>query len=107
MGTPAKSMPVMPAMCATCPFREGSPVAYLRESIAESAQVNGRICHSTHKRSAVYANKPPIKGGPQICRGARDLQLKRIAAMGFIDAPTDEAWQKKCDEIGIVRDRIK
>lgn len=94
----------MKAMCKTCPFRAGSKYAYLRDDISKSAQLNGRICHSTHKDSVIYPGKPPVKGGPQICRGARDLQLKQYHALGVLDAPTDEAWQAACDRIGIVRD---
>ena len=39
----------------------------------------------------------PVK----LCRGARDIALKLFKGMGFIDAATDEAWNKKCDELGI------
>lgn len=102
----SQSMPVMPAMCAKCPFKDGSELSYLRADIAASAMTTGRICHSTHRNSAVYGNNPPIKTA-HICRGARDLQLKRMYGMGFIAEPTDAAWQAKCDQLGIVRDRIK
>jgi hypothetical protein len=34
--------------CATCPFREGSPYAHLREHLERSALLeNSRLCHST------------------------------------------------------------
>jgi hypothetical protein len=35
-----------------------------------------------------------------LCRGARDLQLQMFAATGFIDEPTDAAWERKCKELG-------
>lgn len=100
-----RSRPIMPRMCKTCPFREGSKLAHLKADIAESAKTSGRLCHSTHKRSAVYDDNPPIKT-PHICRGARDQQLRMCYEQGLISAPTDEAWQETCDMLGIIRDRV-
>jgi len=58
-----------------------------------------RICHSTGSNNAINSRtgKPPA-----ICRGARDLQLKFFVATGFLDAPTDAAWNKK---LRLVRER--
>lgn len=83
-------------MCATCPFRPGSPYANLAADLAESAlKTTSRICHSTGSNNAINrrTGKPPL-----LCRGARDIQLKAFAAMGYIEAATDEAWEKKCKE---------
>lgn len=30
-----------------------------------------------------------------ICRGARNIQLRYLCAIGFLDSPTDDAWEKK------------
>ncbi len=87
------------AMCATCPFRDGSPYAYLANDLAKSAMTEAtRICHSTGSNNAINARtgKPAMA-----CRGARDLQLKMFAGMGFIDTPTDDAWAEKCVEMGL------
>jgi hypothetical protein len=91
-----KVLPVMPAMCATCPFRPGSPNAYLADDLARSAMSEAsRICHSTGT-SVFYGET----GKPErICRGARDIQLKVMTVMGVIDAPTDEAWAKAVAKI--------
>lgn len=88
-----KSLPVLSEMCATCPFRPGSPYADLAGTVAEGAKHNGRICHSTGKPTA-------------LCRGARNLQLKRFARMKFIRAATDEAWAEKCKEMGLTPPEI-
>lgn len=90
-------MAVQPVMCATCPFREGSPYAYLAPELAASALTEAsRVCHSTGSNNGVYhrTGKPPA-----ICRGSRDIQLKYFVSMGLLHEPTDEAWAKKWAEI--------
>lgn len=87
--------PVMPAMCGTCPFRKGSPYAYLREYLTESATGTTRICHQTGKSAIQRTSK--VK--PHACRGTRNFQLALMHTMGVIDAPTDEAWTRKVDEM--------
>lgn len=96
----AIDLEIMPVMCGTCPFRPGSPYANLAEGLAESAIVQGsRVCHSTGKDNAI---NPGDTGKPSaLCRGARDVQLAVYAAIGYIEAATDEAWDKKCREIGL------
>ncbi len=94
-----KLIPVRPKKCATCPFRVGSEYANLADGLAESALKDGsRICHSTGANNAINhrTGKPP-----RPCRGARDIQLQVMAAMGVIAAPTDEAWAAKCKEMGL------
>lgn len=90
-------MPVRASMCATCPFRYGSPYAYLQDDLSRSAMNDrSRICHSTGSNNAI--NRRTGKK-PKLCRGARDLQLKVFAAMGVISAPTDAAWAAKVAEM--------
>lgn len=94
----SKRLPVLKNMCATCPFRNGSPYASLASDLAGSALLNAsRVCHSTGS-NAIHKNT----GKPErLCRGARDLQLKVFAAIGFIESATNEAWENKCKEVGI------
>jgi len=54
-----------------------------------------RICHSTGNNPVIKAVRVPA----QICRGARDYQLQVLAGIGFLDAPTDEAWEQKKNEL--------
>jgi hypothetical protein len=91
-----KLPPIMPAMCGTCPFREGSPHANLAELLTLSALTeSSRICHSTGSNAIHHRTGKK----PKICRGARDKQLAMFAAMGFISEPTDAAWAAKWAEI--------
>jgi hypothetical protein len=95
-------MTVNAQMCATCPWRKGSPYAYLREDLERSAMTeSSRICHSTGSNNAINARtgKPAA-----LCRGARDSQLQMFFKMGFLSEPTDEAWTEKCSEMGIAQD---
>lgn len=93
-----KRLPVLAAMCGTCPFRDGSPYADLRESLSDSALQNAsRICHSTGSNAINHRTGKK----PRLCRGARDVQLRFFAAIKFIAAPTDEAWDSKCAEMKI------
>jgi hypothetical protein len=91
--------PTRRAMCATCPWRHGSPYAYLRNDLERSAlTANSRICHSTGSNNAINART----GKPErLCRGARDVQLRFMCALGVIAAPTDKAWNAKCKQLGL------
>jgi hypothetical protein len=92
-------------MCATCPWREGSPYEYLREGLEASALSEAsRICHSTGSNNAINAQT----GKPEaLCRGARDSQLRFLVALGFLSEPTDQAWTAKCRELGIEQDQCR
>jgi hypothetical protein len=91
-----KNIPTMKAMCATCPFRAGSPYAYLADDLARSAATEAsRICHSTGS-SAI---NPRTGKPPRICRGARDIQLQIFTALGILKEPTDAAWAAAWDKI--------
>lgn len=86
-------------MCATCPFRPGSPYMHLADGLAEHALTqSSRICHSTGTNAINRRTGKPRR----FCRGARDVQLKVMTAWGFISEPTDAAWNAKCRELGIV-----
>lgn len=84
-----KPLLVQPVMCATCPFRKGSPYASLACYLTEQALTKtNRFCHSTGS-SAIKGRtgKPSL-----VCRGTRDIQLSTFYALKVIEAPTDEAW---------------
>lgn len=89
-------LPMLKTMCATCPFRASSPHANLVPVITETLLDTTSICHSTGSNNAINrrTGKPPMA-----CRGARDVQLKYFHSIGFLEAPTDEAWNKKFAEL--------
>lgn len=90
-------MQVQPEMCATCPFREGSPYANLAPELAVSALRDcSRVCHCTGRDNAIHRRTGKA---PMLCRGARDVQLKYFANTGYIETPTDSAWDKKAQEL--------
>lgn len=89
-------LPLLTEMCGTCPFRPGSKYENLAPELAASAMKSGsRICHSTGANNGINhrTGKPPA-----LCRGVRDVQLAYLAAKGFLEAATDEAWTKKWNE---------
>lgn len=94
-----KNPPVREAKCATCPFRDGVDLKYscLRGMLTQAALTEAsRICHSTGKNNAFHEDT----GKPEeLCRGARDVQLQFFFAIGFIEAPTDEAWAERWREV--------
>lgn len=100
-----KDLPLRKTMCATCPFRERSPTAYLVADLAQSAiSEASRICHSTGSKNAFHERT----GLPEhICRGARDMQLAFMAAAGVIAAPTNEAWDEARVRIGMAPTVVK
>jgi hypothetical protein len=95
----SRRLKVMRSMCATCPFREGSPYSDLAEYLAFAAMSEGsRVCHSTGS-NAINKNT----GKPErICRGARNSQIQKLHRIGFLPAATDAAWDAKCKELGIL-----
>lgn len=103
------NLPLRKTKCSTCPFRVGSPTAYLAPGIAISAATEAsRICHQTGKDNLFHKRT----GLPEhLCRGARDVQLSIMAAAGVISAPTDEAWNEGRARIGlkatVVRDPVR
>lgn len=93
-------IPLMKKMCSSCPFRKGSQYQYLVGGLALSALSEGsRICHSTGENGLRGQTGKPDR----LCRGARDIQLDVFAAIGVINAPTDEAWARKWKEVSKAR----
>lgn len=92
----ARQMHVMERMCATCPFRDQGWVE-VRDLLTKRALREATpICHSTGR-----ALSKKRLGPSRLCRGARDFQLTVFYRMGFIEAATDEAWNKKRKELGV------
>lgn len=88
-------------MCATCPWRDGSPYAELVPTLEASALREGsRLCHSTGNNAINARTGKPAR----VCRGARDVQLRVLAGIGFLSQPTDAAWRAKCRQIGVEPD---
>jgi len=73
--------------CKTCPFnKNGDPV--VRATVQYRVlNIGTQHCHHTNNKT--------------LCRGARDFQIGVLHKSGFLESPTEEAWQKKCDEMGI------
>lgn len=88
--------PTRKTMCATCPFRAGSPHADLAPYLTDAAMYESRICHSTGTNGIYRRTGKP----EELCRGVRDIQLKMMHALKVIDVPTDEAWDAKRKELG-------
>lgn len=89
-GTPkqlAKDFPLRKTKCQTCPFGEYGSVevriAVESRVLSEASQT----CHHVKDKA--------------LCRGARDFQLMIFHRIGMLDAPTDEAWDRKRKEMGV------
>lgn len=85
-------MPVMKARCKTCPFNEHGA------KDVEAAVTARLLSCSQHCHGSGH---PAINGkdATHLCRGARDYQLQIMYRLGFISAPTDEAWNERWEEI--------
>jgi len=57
------------------------------------------ICHSTGRNPKIVGKKNRLSKTPRACRGARNLQLAMLSKIGFLEAATDEAWEKKWNEV--------
>ena len=88
-------MPVMQNNCPTCPF-SAKKYAALAPHLAYSALTEAtRICHCTGTNAIGGRTGKPNRA----CRGARNIQLRFFASVGFLSEPTDEAWEKKLAEL--------
>ena len=77
----------MKAKCETCLFKDGVD-AMTQEGLRQRLLSSSLHCHGTGW---------PI--GTHLCRGARDWQLQILYRMGYLAAPTDEAWADKLLEL--------
>ena len=85
----------MKAQCATCPFGENGDLR-----IAQG--VLDRVTKFTHSQ---LCHHPALHDKPEthLCRGARDIQLRILAAMGLIADATDEAFEARSRELGVIQ----
>lgn len=83
----------MKSQCSTCPFGKNGDArtvdSVLRRTLGKASQ----ICHHP-----VLHYKPET----HLCRGARDIQLKVLTALGFLPEPTDAAFTAKSVELGVL-----
>lgn len=94
--SPTKTLPVNAHSCATCPFREDG-WTHLRDFLQQRALTEGTpICHSTGKALVSRAKR---LGKARLCAGARQFQIDIFFRIGFLEAPTQEAWEHKWDEM--------
>jgi hypothetical protein len=83
--------PVMAKQCATCPLRQDAHGRYPDERLASSVIERcitraSQVCHHARLHGRRESH---------LCRGARDYQLMIFYRLGFLDEPTDQAWEKK------------
>ena len=83
-----RTYPVQQIPCKTCPFTGTNPLTLALDDLVSYYQNllgNGQhFCHSV--------------SNTKICRGGRNIQLKWLCAIGMLDTPTDEAFDKAVNE---------
>ena len=92
-----QGIPVRKAFCKTCPFLDTGWTDVRPLLIERALTDTSPICHSTGGEDALVRSQGPAR----ICRGARDLQIQVLYRMEFLESPTDAAWEKKRQELGI------
>jgi len=90
----------MPRMCPTCPFRENGKTEFRFPLMVRSLSEASPICHSTGD-SPVCPKEKKIHKEDWLCRGARNFALIYLHRTGFLDSPTDEAWEAKRQQLGV------
>jgi hypothetical protein len=86
-------MPIMPQMCDSCPFNKNGHLQTRAQVEQRVLTIGSQTCHST---GAKYG-----RPDTHLCRGGRDFQLQIFYRLGFLEAPTDEAWEKRCRELNV------
>ena len=82
----------MPAKCTTCPFGENGDRRLAANVLDRTLFQSSQICHH-----------PVLHGKNEthLCRGQRDEQLELLYRMGWIEEPTDAAFAKRSQELGV------
>lgn len=82
--------PVMASCCSSCPFSDGG-----------DAQIRARVQLSVLSEASQICHHPRLSSRPEthLCRGARDFQLQVFHRIGFLEEPTDAAWEAKLKEV--------
>jgi len=77
--------------CATCPFREDV------NGRSVDPELRGKVEARVLTEASQICHHPVLYGKKEfeLCRGARNFQLMFFHRIGFLDAPTDEAWEAK------------
>src|SRR5947207_9690313 len=88
-----KILPVRERMCKTCPFHEAGWTDLRGFLIQRALNEASPICHSTGNSLV------KCEGKAQVCRGARNFQIDYYFRIGFLKAPTDEAWKERLSEV--------
>lgn len=80
-------------MCPSCPFREGGDV-----------ELAGRVLDCTLLQASQICHHPRLHGEKEreLCKGARMHQLELLYQMRMIEEATEEAFQKKSRELGVI-----
>lgn len=89
-----RGWPVMRQKCSTCPFGpNGDPQIHA-----------GVVSRLVRFKGSQQCHHPILKGKPEthLCRGARDMQLGILAGFGLIEDATDEAFEKRSRELGVI-----
>ena len=91
MKTDISDYPVMKRRCKTCPFNKNKEDCYNDPKLVDRIKRDGltdasQICH-----------RPALSGQREthLCRGARDFQQEIFYYIGFLEEPTDKAWENK------------
>ena len=93
------TLPVNAVSCPTCPFRPDG-WTHLREFLQQRALSEGTpIWHATG--TARVAKKKRL-GRARLCAGARQFQIEVFYRIGFLEAPTREAWDNKWHEMSSI-----
>ena len=87
--------PVMPVMCATCPYGPNGDPPLRAESERIAITEGSPYCHST----GTLRGLP----GTHVCHGARKYQAEIFHRLGVIPEPTFEAWDAVADSMGLKR----
>jgi len=85
----------MRGKCPTCPFNKDENG---HDAVPDIADMVRRRCLT---EASQICHHPRLHGKEEdhLCRGARDFQLELFYRFDFLETPTDEAWEKKMQEI--------
>lgn len=84
-----RNWPVMPAMCASCPFQENGDIRLRNSVMSKTCLQASQICHHPrlHGKKATH-----------LCRGGCDFQLTILYRLEMITEPTDAAFTEASDK---------
>lgn len=86
----------MKKQCSTCVFAKNEDGSWLNPVLAKLVEGRMWSCSQVCHHPSLFGRRET-----HLCRGTRDRHIEIFHRMGFLEEPTDAAWEAKRKELGV------